>query len=112
MIDQIPSSLGYIKAGRLRGLAVTPAKRTALLPELPTIAESGFPGFDATPWFGLMAPAATPPPIIERLHREAAKVLALPDLRKKFKELGLEAEEQAADAHSQGPSASPPARAL
>jgi tripartite-type tricarboxylate transporter receptor subunit TctC len=54
------------------------------------MAESGFPGFEAVPWFGLMAPAGTPPAIIERLHRDTVKALALPDVRKKLDELGLD----------------------
>jgi tripartite-type tricarboxylate transporter receptor subunit TctC len=83
-------ALPLVQAGKLRALAVTSLQRSPAAPDLPTMAESGLPGFDATPWFGLMAPAATPAPIIEHLHREAVKALALPGLRKKFDELGMQ----------------------
>lgn len=83
-------ALPLVQDGKLRALAVTSLQRSAAAPELPTMAESGFPGFDATPWFGLMAPVATPPLIIERLHQETARVLALPGLRRKFEELGMQ----------------------
>jgi tripartite-type tricarboxylate transporter receptor subunit TctC len=78
------------KEGKLRALAVTSLKRSALVPDLPTMAESGFPGFNAVPWFGLLAPAGTPNDIVERLHRETVKVLAMADVRKQFDEFGLE----------------------
>jgi tripartite-type tricarboxylate transporter receptor subunit TctC len=80
-----------VQEGKLRALAITSLRRSPAAPDLPTVAESGFPGFDATPWFGLMAPAATPAPIIERLHHATVKVLALPGLRKKFEDLGMQA---------------------
>jgi tripartite-type tricarboxylate transporter receptor subunit TctC len=83
-------ALPLVKDGKLRALAVTSLQRSPAAPDLPTMAESGFPGFDATPWFGLMAPAATPPSIIERLYHETVKVVALPGLRKKFEELGMQ----------------------
>jgi tripartite-type tricarboxylate transporter receptor subunit TctC len=78
------------KEGKLRALAVTSLKRSALVPDLPTMAESGFPGFNAVPWFGLLAPAGTPTDIVEKLHRETVKVLAMVDVRKQFDEFGLE----------------------
>jgi tripartite-type tricarboxylate transporter receptor subunit TctC len=83
-------ALPLVQEGKLRALAVTSLQRSPAAPDLPTMAESGFPGFDATPWFGLMAPAATPAPIVKRLHHEAVKILALPGLRKKFEELGMQ----------------------
>jgi tripartite-type tricarboxylate transporter receptor subunit TctC len=73
-------SLPHIKLGRLRMIAVTTAQRWPLLPELPTIAESGVPGYEITIWNGLVAPAATPPPVLVRLHRELTRVLALPEV--------------------------------
>ena len=85
-----PVALPLVREGKLRPLAVTSLIRSAAAPDLPTMAESGFPAFDITAWFGLMAPVGTPEPIIDRLHREAVRVLALPGLRKKFDELGLE----------------------
>jgi tripartite-type tricarboxylate transporter receptor subunit TctC len=78
------------KEAKLRAIAVTSLKRSPLVPDLPTMAESGFPGFNAVPWFGLLAPAGTPPDIVEKLHRETVKVLAMPDVRKQFDELGLD----------------------
>jgi tripartite-type tricarboxylate transporter receptor subunit TctC len=86
----IVNVLPLAKEGKLRPLAVTSIKRSALAPELPTMAESGFPGFEAVPWFGLLAPAGTPKDIIDRLHAETVKTMALPDVRRKFAELGLE----------------------
>jgi tripartite-type tricarboxylate transporter receptor subunit TctC len=78
------------KDGKLRALAVTSLKRSALAPDLPTMAESGFPGFEAVPWFGLLAPAGTPADVVKKLHDETVKVLALPEIRKQFAETGLE----------------------
>jgi tripartite-type tricarboxylate transporter receptor subunit TctC len=78
------------REGKLRALAITSIKRSGLAPDLPTMAESGFPGFEAVPWFGLLAPSGTPQDIIDRLHGETVKTLAMPDVRKKFDELGLE----------------------
>jgi tripartite-type tricarboxylate transporter receptor subunit TctC len=78
------------REGKLRALAVTSIKRSALAPDLPTMAESGYPGFEAVPWFGLIAPAGTPVEIIDKLHDETVKTLAMAETRKKFAELGLE----------------------
>ena len=82
--------LSAIREGKLRALAVTSMTRSPLLPDLPTMAESGYPGFEATIWFGVLAPARTPAPIIDKLHREIARILALPDVRTKFADLGME----------------------
>lgn len=78
------------REGKLRALAITSIKRSALAPELPTMAESGFPGFEAVPWFGLLAPAGTPKEIVDKLYGETAKALATAEVRRKFDELGLE----------------------
>jgi tripartite-type tricarboxylate transporter receptor subunit TctC len=78
------------REGKLRALAITSVKRSALAPDLPTMAESGFPGFEAVPWFGLLAPAGTPKDIIDKLYAETARTLAMPEVRKKFDELGLQ----------------------
>lgn len=83
--------LPLVREGKLRAFAVTSLKRSALAPDLPTMAESGFPSFDAVPWYGLLAPAGTPGDIIDKLHRETVKVLAMPDVRQQFDKLGLEA---------------------
>jgi tripartite-type tricarboxylate transporter receptor subunit TctC len=90
MFDNLASSLGQVKAGRIKALAVTTAKRTALAPDLPTIAESGLPGFDISTWFGIFVPAGTPRDIVERLHAEFARALAMPDVREKMLALGAE----------------------
>ena len=79
-----------VREGKLRAFAVTSIKRSATAPELPTMAESGYPGFEAVPWFGLMAPAGTPGAIVERLHRDTVRILALPDVRRKLNDLGLD----------------------
>ncbi len=79
-----------IRAGRLKGLAVTTMKRSSLMPELPTLSESGLAGFDANNWYGLVAPAKTPRPIIERLNAEVAKLLAMPDVRASLANQGLD----------------------
>ena len=76
MFDNLPSSLPQIKAGKLMALGVTSAKRSPILPELPTIAEVGLPGYEATPWFGVLAPAGTPEEIIDRLNSEIVAILA------------------------------------
>jgi tripartite-type tricarboxylate transporter receptor subunit TctC len=86
----IVNVLPLVREGKLRAFAVTSARRSAIAPDLPTMAESGYPGFEAVPWFGLMAPAGTPTAIIERLNRETLKVLSLPDVRKKFNDIGLD----------------------
>ena len=86
----IVNVLPLAKEGKLRALAITALKRSALAPDLPTMAESGFPGFEAVPWFGLLAPAGTPPDIIAKIHDETVKDLALPDMRKTMTEQGLD----------------------
>ena len=83
------AALPLAREGKVRALAVTSLKRAAAMPDLPTMDEAGFPGFDATAWFALLAPAGTPEPIVARLHREAVRMLALPDVRKRFDELGM-----------------------
>jgi len=90
MFDNLASSLGQVRAGRVRALAVTTARRTALAPELPTIAESGLPGFDISTWFGIFVPARTPREIVERLHSEFTRALAMPEVRDKMLALGAE----------------------
>jgi len=84
MFDNLPSSLAQIKAGKLRAVAVTSAQRAPALPNVPTIAESGLPGFEATSWFGVLAPAGTPPEIIRRLNAEIDKWLQSPEGKEKL----------------------------
>jgi tripartite-type tricarboxylate transporter receptor subunit TctC len=87
----ISNVLPLIRDGKLRAFAVTSAKRSNAIPELPTLSESGFPGFEAVPWFGLMGPAGTPQAVVEKVHRETARVLAMPDVRKRFDDIGIAA---------------------
>jgi tripartite-type tricarboxylate transporter receptor subunit TctC len=82
--------LQLVREGKLRGFAVSSLKRAAAAPDLPTMAESGFPDFDATGWFGLMAPAGTSPAVVDKIQRDAVSILSLPELRKKLDQLGLE----------------------
>jgi tripartite-type tricarboxylate transporter receptor subunit TctC len=89
--DNVLSSAPLIAAGRLRPLAVSGARRAPALPTVPTIAESGLPGFDVTVWQGLLAPAGTPAPIVARLSDETADALRAPDLRARLDVLGVEA---------------------
>ena len=84
------SVIGHIKAGTLRPLAVTTIKRTSLMPELATVAELGLPGFDATTWHGLVAPAGTPKDVVETLHAATVKALQDPDTRRALADLGVE----------------------
>jgi tripartite-type tricarboxylate transporter receptor subunit TctC len=89
VFGNITSVLPLARDGKIRTLAVTSAKRWAAMPDLPTMSESGFPGFDATAWFGLMAPAGTPAPIIEKLHQEAVRALAQSDVRARLDDVGM-----------------------
>ena len=91
MFDNMPSAIQHVKSGKLRPLAVTTAKRSPALPNVPTIAESGVKGYEATSWFGLLAPAGTPPEIINRLNADLVKILAMPDVKKQMAEQGAEA---------------------
>jgi len=87
----IVNVLPLVRDGKLRAFAVTSIRRSGIAPDLPTMAESGYPGFEAVPWFGLMAPAGTPPAIVERLHRETAKIMQMPEVRKKLSDIGADA---------------------
>jgi tripartite-type tricarboxylate transporter receptor subunit TctC len=87
----------HTKSGRLRGLAVTAGKRSAVLPELPTIAESGLPGYEMLNWLGLFAPAGTPRPIVDKLSSEAIRIVRLPDIIARFNAQGAEPSALATD---------------
>ena len=88
MFDNIPSALPHIKSGKLRALATTGAKRDATLPDLPTIAEAGVPGYESGVWFGLLVPAGTPRDIVAKLNAEAVKGTKSPDFVKRMTDLG------------------------
>jgi tripartite-type tricarboxylate transporter receptor subunit TctC len=79
-----------VRDGKLRAFAVSSRKRSGLMPDLPTMIESGFPDYEAVPWFGLMAPAGTPQAVIDKLHDETVKALAMPDVRKALENQGLD----------------------
>jgi tripartite-type tricarboxylate transporter receptor subunit TctC len=85
------SSVGHIKAGKIRPLAVTTLKRSTLLPELPTIAESGLPGFEANNWNGIFLPPKTPPALVARINKDLVAALSSPDLKDKLFKQGLDA---------------------
>jgi tripartite-type tricarboxylate transporter receptor subunit TctC len=90
MFATIPSVINHVRQGSLRALAVTSLKRSAAMPELPTIAESGYPGFDASSWFGLVGPAGLSPKIAGKIADETAKALRKPELREKFVQQGAD----------------------
>ena len=90
MFDNIPSALPHIKAGKLRALATTGARRAAILPDLPTIAEQGLAGYEAGVWIGLLAPKGTPKAIIAKLNAEGQKAVKAPDFVKRMADLGFE----------------------
>lgn len=85
----IVGAMPFVREGKLRALAISSTSRSAAAPELPTMHESGYPGFEAVAWFGLMVPAGTPPSIVETLHRETVRALAAEELRAKFGALGM-----------------------
>jgi tripartite-type tricarboxylate transporter receptor subunit TctC len=89
--DSIPATAQHIKSGKLRALAVTGSRRAGGgLEDVPTIAESGFPGYDLTTWWGLFAPAGTPSAVVKRIHDDTAAILALPEVRERFAAVGVE----------------------
>ncbi len=92
LVGTVASTIAFIQAGRLRALASTGARRSRLMPELPTVAESGYPGFEAGLWFGMTLPSATPKEIVQRLHRETLKALQYPDVQTAMARQGLEPE--------------------
>ncbi len=90
MMSSALPALPHVKSGKLRGLAVTSAKRSAAYPELPTLSESGLPGFETTSWHGMLLPAKTPKALSERIHAELVKVLTAPDVKERFAGLGMD----------------------
>ncbi len=88
--NTMPVALPHIKSGKMKALAVTDAKRAGVLPEVPTVAESGFPQYSISTWYGIVVPTGTPPEIVSRLNGEIAKILTLPDVRERLAGLGAE----------------------
>jgi len=97
MISNVPLFLPYAQSGKVRALAVTGPRRVPQLASVPTMIESGFPGFEVTSWYGMCAPAGTPTTILEKLHADLMKVLQMPDVLQRFSELVLEAAPQSRD---------------
>ncbi len=90
MFDTVTSSIGQVKSGKLRALAVTTAKRSSALPDVPTLAETVLPGFDVGTWFGILAPAATPPDLVAKLNAEIVRIINTPEVRKQMLDMGSE----------------------
>jgi tripartite-type tricarboxylate transporter receptor subunit TctC len=86
----LPPSMQYVKAGRLRAIAVTSAKRSPLLPEVPTVSEAGLPGFDVTSWYGVFAPAALPRNLVTKVNGDISAILEAPDLRERLQRMDAE----------------------
>ncbi len=92
IFGSVASSLPHVKTGRLKALATTGLKRSKVAPELPTLAEQGFPGFDVTSWYGLLLPPKSPASIVDRLRKETARAIGLPDVQQAMGRQGLEPE--------------------
>jgi tripartite-type tricarboxylate transporter receptor subunit TctC len=90
MFDNIPAVLPQVRAKNINAIAVAGSKRASALPDVPTVSESGVPGFEAAAWFGLVAPAKTPAPVLAKLEGDIDAILKLPDVQKRFDELGAE----------------------
>jgi tripartite-type tricarboxylate transporter receptor subunit TctC len=90
MFANMPTAIQYVRDGRLRAIAVTGAKRAPAVPSLPTVAESGVPGYEVTAWYGVSAPAKTPRAIVDRLHDEIVRALNSPDLRDRLVSQGAD----------------------
>ena len=91
MFDNAPSALPHVRGGKLQAIAITSPQRSPLLPEVPTVAESGFPGFDVQSWFGIAGPAGTPETIVSKLHAGIVKALAAPSVKERLTNIGVEA---------------------
>ena len=90
MFDNMPSALPVVREGKLRAIGVTSARRSPSAPEIPTIAEQGLTGFEATSWFAVFAPAGTPKPVVDKLHTEITRIFGLADVQAKMRTLGLD----------------------
>ena len=98
LVSSVPSAMAQVKAGKLRPLAVTSAKRSTSLPDVPTVAESGFKGFDMSTWYGLMMPAGTPAPVVNQMNDAVNKLLATPEMQKAIHDQGAEPQAMTAEA--------------
>lgn len=91
IFSSAPPALPHVATGKLRALAVTSGKRSSVSPDLPTVAESGLPGFEVINWYGVLAPARTPKTIVEKLNAEIAKIMKMPDVKERLSSVGIEA---------------------
>jgi tripartite-type tricarboxylate transporter receptor subunit TctC len=91
IFSSAPPALPHVATGKLRALAVTSGKRSSVSPDLPTVAESGLPGFEVINWYGVLVPARTPRPIVEKLNTEIAKIMKMPDVKERLSGVGIEA---------------------
>jgi tripartite-type tricarboxylate transporter receptor subunit TctC len=98
LFSLISTSGPQVKAGKLHGIAVTSSVRSPSLPNIPTIAEAGYPGFEASGWLGILFPAKTPGPIVDRLHKETVAVLNMAEVRKQLEDVGLDPAPSSPDA--------------
>ena len=100
MVSSLPSAMGQIRSGKLRPLAVTSARRSTALPDVPTVAEQGFKDVDVSTWYGLLMPAAAPASVVAAMHAEVNKLLALPDVKAAIQAQGAEVQAMSAEAFS------------
>ena len=91
VVSGVPPILSFVKSGQLRAIAMADIKRSPLLPDVPTVGEAGLPGAESVAWYGIVAPSATPPEILDRLHDEIVKAANLPEIKEKFARLGIDA---------------------
>jgi tripartite-type tricarboxylate transporter receptor subunit TctC len=89
-MSNLPSTVQPVQSGRLRAIAVTSAQRTPQMPTVPTVAESGFPGYEVQSWYGICAPSGVPAPLLEKLNADAITVLRIPELQQRLTELGID----------------------
>jgi tripartite-type tricarboxylate transporter receptor subunit TctC len=90
LFDNVPNVVNQIKAGKMKVIGVSGQQRSALLPDAPTVAESGVPGFEVNVWFGMQVPAGTPKAVVDKLNRDIVQVLKEPDVVKRFRDQGVE----------------------
>ena len=90
MFDNVPNVIQHVRAGKMKALGVSTAKRSALAPEVPSLNEAGVPGYDLSVWFGVLAPAGTPREIVQRLNTEIVRILQSPDVKERFLKQGVD----------------------
>jgi tripartite-type tricarboxylate transporter receptor subunit TctC len=90
MFDALSSGIGHVKAGKIRGIAVTSSKRSQAMPNVPTVAESGIPGFEAIAWYGVIGPSGVPKEIVNKINTAIVKVLNIPSVKERVHSLGYD----------------------